>query len=93
MADDIKTQKLPHNLILKDRHELSVSGVLDVDSFDEQAVVIYTDSGELSIQGTNLHINKINLDSGDLTLDGHVSSLVYSEKQQKNQGLFAKLFK
>ena len=66
MIEEKKDVKLSHNLILKERKSLNISGVLDVDSFDDNAVVAYTDLGELTIKGSNLHINKINLDSGDL---------------------------
>ena len=67
--------RLPHNLILKDRAELTLSGVTDVDSFDETTIIAYTDYGELTVKGENLHINMLNIDTGDLSIDGRVSSL------------------
>lgn len=93
MPEETKKIRVPHSLILKDRQALSVTGVLDVDSFDEQTVVAYTDQGELTIKGVGLHIIKINLDNGDLSLDGQISSLTYSEGKPVNQSLFSKLFK
>ena len=60
MVDEKKVVKLPHNLILEDRRALSVSGVADIDSFDEQSVILFTDLGELTVKGFNLHINKLN---------------------------------
>lgn len=92
MPDENKVKKVSHNLILKDRETLSVTGVIDVDSFNEQNVIAYTDMGELTISGTNLHISKVNLDTGDLSLEGNISGLNYSDKK-KETGLFAKLFK
>lgn len=80
-------------MILKERKSLNISGVLDVDSFDDNAVVAYTDLGELTIKGSNLHINKINLDSGDLELDGEVYSLEYAEDRPAERGFFSKLFR
>lgn len=92
MSEENKVKKMSHSLILKDRESLSVTGVIDVDSFNEQNVIVYTDLGELAIEGTNLHISKINLVSGDLSLEGHISGINYSEKK-KETSLFAKLFK
>lgn len=93
MIEEKKDIKLSHNLILKERKSLNISGVLDVDSFDDNAVVAYTDLGELTIKGSNLHINKINLDSGDLELDGEVYSLDYAEDRPAERGFFSKLFR
>ena len=93
MIEEKKDIKLSHNLILKERKSLNISGVLDVDSFDDNAVVAYTDLGELTIKGSNLHINKINLDSGDLELDGEVYSMEYAEDRPAERGFFSKLFR
>ena len=93
MIEEKKDVKLSHNLILKERKSLNISGVLDVDSFDDNSVVAYTDLGELTIKGSNLHINKINLDSGDLELDGEVYSLEYAEDRPAERGFFSKLFR
>lgn len=68
-------------------------GVSNVDSFDEQTIVAYTDLGELVVKGKNLHINKLNVETGELTLDGEISSLSYAEPQATGGGIFAKLFK
>lgn len=93
MPEDKKNIKLTHNLILKERKSLNVSGVLDVDSFDDSMVVAYTELGELTIKGEKLHINKISLDSGDLELDGEIYSLEYTENKPTGQGFLSKLFR
>ena len=94
MIDDKKSNiKMPHNLILEDRRSLSVSGVSDVDSFDEQNVIVYTDMGELTVRGRNLHINKLNIETGELVIDGEISSMIYTNNQSSNQGIFSKLFR
>ncbi|MBQ9861012.1 MAG: sporulation protein YabP [Clostridia bacterium] len=84
---------MPHLLNLSERRVLSVSGVQDVDSFDETTVVIYTEQGELTVKGTGLHINRLNIETGDLTLEGHVESLVYTELHTRSGGFFGKLFR
>ena len=88
-----KKSSLPHSLILEDRKKLVVSGVEDVDSFDEQNVVAYTAVGELLIKGEGLHINKLSLETGELTLDGEIASLTYSENRSGNGSFFSKQFR
>lgn len=91
--DDKKTIRVPHNVIMEDRKTLTITGITDIESFDEQAVILFTDSGELMIRGYNLHINKIDVESGDLTLEGEIYSLIYSDDQPQQSGFFSRLFK
>ena len=51
MTEEKKMMKMPHNVILEDRRNLTVSGVSDVDSFDEQNITVFTDMGELAVRG------------------------------------------
>ncbi len=66
------------NIILENREKLNVSGVLDVLSFDDQIIIVETELGLLTIKGENLKINKLNIDTSEVTLDGMISSLSYS---------------
>lgn len=93
MTDDKKMIKIPHNLILEDRHSLNVSGVSDVDSFDEQTIVIFTDMGELTVRGTDLHINRFSAESGELSMEGSIISLTYNDDAPRNNSFFGRLFK
>ena len=94
MAEDKKVFKMAHNIIMESRKNLTITGVMDIDSFDEQSVILFTEQGELTIRGVNLHINKIDVDSGDLSMEGDIDSLSYTENHpQKGGGLFAKLFR
>ena len=94
MAEDKRNQvQLPHHLVLEDRRALTVSGVSDVDSFDELTVVIYTEMGELTVKGQGLHINRLNVETGDLTLEGTIDSLTYVEVHSRSGGFFGRLFK
>ena len=83
------------NLVLENREKLSVSGVLDVLSFDDQVVVVETELGLLNVKGDNLRINKLSLDTSEVVVEGDIFSLNYSEKNlDKNSGsLFGKIFK
>ncbi len=84
---------MPHNLILKDRRELNLSGVTDVDSFDETSIVAYTDYGELTINGNELHIGSLNTETGELTVSGEISSLIYLDNRPKSTGFFSRVFR
>lgn len=86
--------KLPHCLTLDNRKHLSLTGVSEVDSFDDKSIVAYTDVGELTIKGENLNIKKLNLDIGELEVTGKISSLVYADHRlSSSAGFFSKLFK
>lgn len=93
MADEKRIQSLPHNLVLEDRRMLTVSGVSDVDSFDEETVIVFTDLGELTIRGSNLHINRLSVEVGELTVEGNISALIYAEDNRKNGGFFSRVFR
>lgn len=93
LVEDKKGSKLPHSLILEDRKNLTVTGVRDVDSFDDQVVVAYTDLGELVVKGKNLHISKLNLDNGELAFEGNIGSMIYTENKPKSLGMFSKIFR
>ncbi|HZJ78161.1 MAG TPA: sporulation protein YabP [Clostridia bacterium] len=88
-----KISAIPHNLILEDRRLLTVSGVSDVDSFDDQTVVVFTDKGELTVRGRDLHINKLSVEIGELLMEGQIVSLTYSDEQPKATGFFGKVFR
>ena len=93
MADEKKTAGAPHNLILEERRLLTVSGVSAVDSFDEETVVVFTDYGELTIKGSDLHINRLSVEVGDLTVEGKISALIYSQEAVSKGGFFSKVFR
>ena len=82
-----------HSISLKDRNGLSITGVTEVIGFDEYAVFLVTDYGALNIEGIDLHIEKLNLETGDLFISGEVTSLTYkNEDKQKNKKLLSRLF-
>ena len=83
------------NLVLENREKLSISGVLDVLSFDDQVVIIETELGLLTIKGENLRINKLSLDTSEVIVEGEIYNLSYSENDldKKSGGLLNKIFK
>ena len=82
------------NLILENREKLSISGVLDVLSFDDQIVILETELGMLTIKGEDLRINKLSIDTQDVIIEGNIVSLTYSDKEERKSGnLLGKIFK
>ena len=77
-----------HEMTLKSRSELSVSGVDDVMSFDEAIVELSTLCGVMSIEGEGMHISFLDIENGRLTLTGRVSGIYYIDKKPKRGGLF-----
>ena len=83
-----------HDLILEGRTALTVSGVEDVDSFDESGIVLFTVKGLLTVKGEQLHVNKFSIETGELTLEGNIDGLFYAdEPAPKGGGFLAKLFR
>ncbi|MDR0974461.1 MAG: YabP/YqfC family sporulation protein [Ruminococcus sp.] len=81
-----------HNIILESRRKMSISGVTDVDKFDEDIVHIYTSLGELTIKGSDLHVSDLSTDSGEMNIEGQIDSVVYGEAKTPLSFL-AKIFK
>ena len=74
--------------------KLTISGVIDVLSFDDQIVIVETELGMLTVKGEDLRINKLSIDTQDIIIEGNISSLSYSEKEEKkNSSLLGKIFK
>ena len=90
--NDKTAHTMPHQLIMQDRKLLELTGVSDVDSFDENTVTAYTSLGELTVRGRGLHIRQLNLEGGSLSLEGQVDSLTYSDTV-RNGGFFGRLFR
>lgn len=93
MAQEEKQKNKPHNIILEDRKTMSISGVQEVISFDDSFVDLQTSLGRLNIKGEELVISNLNTAFGDVSLSGHINSIVYTQSGAKNTSLLAKLFR
>ena len=82
----------PHNLILENRSTLSITGVEDVESFDEERIILKTSLGVLILRGSELHIEKLSIDSGELSVTGHICELGYEETVSAGS-FWSRLFK
>jgi len=92
-SENVKRVELPHNIILEGRERLSISGVEDVDSFDEESVVVFTSRGTLSIRGSGLRIEKLSVDLGELVVAGSVNSLQYEDEERRSESFWRRLFR
>lgn len=84
------------NVILENREKLSVSGVEHVNSYNENTIVLYTVKGKITIKGNSLNLNKLNLEDGNVTINGSINGIIYSERDTPNSksgGLLGKMFK
>ena len=84
--------QLPHKLTLNERRQLTMTGVTEVVSFDETAVVLHTSLGTLLIQGQELKLKTLSLDGGQVAVDGIVTALSYEEPRQRGSWV-SNLFK
>ncbi len=93
-VDDKRTlPAAPHSLSLEDRRRLLVSGVTDVESFNEQEVIMGTTQGTLAVRGEDLHMEKLSVDSGDVVVTGSIDALEYEDPEPRGEGFFARLFR
>ncbi|MBO5454227.1 MAG: sporulation protein YabP [Clostridia bacterium] len=84
-----------HNVIMEDREHLSVSGVTDVSEFNEMQIILVTEMGMMTVEGENLRISELSIETGDMKIDGTVNSIIYSEEDLRgvHTSLWSKLFR
>ena len=93
--DNLQTNNVIQNIVLENREKLSISGVLDVLSFDDQIIIVETELGLLTIKGEDLRINKLSIDTSETIVNGIIMQISYSENtvDKKGEGIFSKIFK
>lgn len=92
MVED-KTIYKNQNIVIEDRNRISISGVEQVDSFNDTTIVLSTIKGGLSIKGEELNISKLNLDEGSVKISGMINSLIYISKEGVPKNFIGKIFK
>lgn len=91
MSRENSTVPMPHSISLTEREKMSISGVLDVSGFDDSIVILSTSRGELTVRGEGLHIDRIDLETGQLEVQGRVQELHYDESAP-SRSVWARLF-
>ena len=85
---------IPHCLTLENREKLTLTGVTDVDTFDENKITLFTEQEALVIEGEELHIRKLDLEHGELCIEGDIVSLVYTGADRSGgKGFFRKMLR
>ena len=74
-----KQPERPHGFTLQDRKKINMSGVSDVQTFDEKQVIVLTTQGRLVIRGSGLHVDQLSLETGDLQISGQIDTMEYTE--------------
>ncbi|HAN95846.1 MAG TPA: sporulation protein YabP [Firmicutes bacterium] len=94
-VDDRRLNNMRHQLILAERERLTLDGVIHVESFDDQEIVLETELGGLVVQGEDLHIQELNLEKGSLLVRGYIQSVEYlgDSLGKKSKGFLARLFR
>ena len=92
MMDAAGYSAVPHRLEMDGRERLTVTGVENVERFDENEIVMNTAVGLLVVAGENLHIGKLSLDGGELHVDGQIDLIQYEQQGKSGGGLFSRLF-
>lgn len=85
-----------HKLNINARKTVAITGVNDVLSFDAEEVLLQTEQGILMIRGSELHVNRLTLEKGEVDIDGRIDSLTYSDATnygKSGESLFGRLFK
>ena len=88
--------KRAHKMVLTGRRTCNLTGISEVLSFDVNEIILETDMGMLMIKGSELHVNRLTLEKGEVDIEGRVDSFTYSEQTSlgaKGESLLARLFK
>lgn len=82
-----------HMISLENRERASFSGVTDVESFNDEEVVMVTELGVIVLAGDQLHISRLNLEDGQLVVEGRIIAVEYIDSSKgAKRGLFGKVF-
>ncbi len=88
-----KTPQWRHQVMVVDREEMTVEGVVALGSADEVEIVMETERGSLLIKGEGLNIQQLNLDKGNIVVEGLIKSLIYDDEPKQKKGLLNRLLK
>lgn len=88
-----RTIERPHEIVIEGRSKLSVTGVDDVESFDEETIIANTVKGTLLIHGSGLKLEKLSLENGEIAVEGSIDSVEYEDEGRSNEGFFSRIFK
>ena len=85
-----------HTVVVEDRGRIKINCVEDVESFNEEKVVVYTAMGVMIVSGYNFKVSRLNVDDGQLVIDGEIDKIEYMDSVKGSEpsgGFFGKLFR
>lgn len=82
-----------HSVIIDSRKKLNISGVRDVESFEDETIALKTVMGDMTIKGENLKILSFNAETADLSAEGKIHAVVYMSDAKKKQGIISRIFR
>jgi sporulation protein YabP len=94
--EELNNKQRAHKLLLTNRKNCTLSGIVDVLSFDLGAILLETDQGMLMIKGNDLHVNRLTLEKGEVDIAGKIDSFTYSDNGaygKSQESLLGRLFK
>ena len=93
--EELNSRAGQHRISLVNREVCAINGVSDVLSFDVGEVLLETEQGMLMVKGTDLHVNRLSVEKGEVDLSGNIESIAYSGVNQggQNESFLSKLFK
>lgn len=92
-TDLTKLRARAHSVHIDNRMRISITGVIDVESFNEQEVMLITEAGPLNIVGSNLHLAKLSLEDGLINIEGELLALDYEPPEKERRGLFGRILR
>lgn len=93
MEDKRNELSKPHSITVNERESITITGVEEVENFDEREIVLFTERGNLVLEGEDFKINTLSVESGDMEISGFLVNLRYSENAKSGGGFWAKIFK
>lgn len=84
---------MEHNITLKERSNLVISGVEHIYSFNDNKVEVRTSAGEMVIEGENLDMSKLSIDDKMISISGTINSMVYAKAKKPQESFFKRIFK
>ena len=85
-----------HTVFIEEKGKIAITGVFDVISFDEENILCDTEKGVMILKGSNFHVTKLNLDNGELAVDGEIYNVTYEDQSAFSKGkssLLGKIFR
>ena len=91
---NLADSQLVHSISLQSKSQLIITGVTDVDNFNDKVLLVYTSMGELTVRGRNIRVESFGNENGELVANGDIRALIYGDAGKRSKvGFFRKLIR